>query len=518
MLDSIDRRCVTHNKHDGTVSRAALLHNGTVVGGALATDDLVGGTRNNYDGEMTHRIDVLATLTGSRLLYIFDSTSPVGAGEHFRRATTSTRAKMECDEWLGSTMGFEQRQDVIVYWWSKSHRGHLPEAAADALANGFLAQEQPVPVPHLPSRHVSARGYAKSSERELMLTASNLHFVRTHFNMGAAVRATADDADALRHTKLNELHTLRVLRLRDDHARLMKSRAFPSNKPASVDAKLRRTVCPCGLGLQDRAHLLWHCQLPRVESIRRTRLLPACRTLRDQLAVCEPVSGTHAVAHACCVALEARRGPCSAGVAATGGVGEALTHEQMATAAERHLLGVVVQPYSSLGLARALRSARPMLVAVSDMLQACERASAPTVQAVFSRHRLDQRLRAHLFCLRRVAFEERECLPGRTVPLVAEVRRCTPRVRASVIAPAVSADMVTTPWQFGGPVIQRALLSDAHEVEVPRVIAQMRRVARAGAERAASDLETARVCAGALYTDGEVRRMRRLPGSPLPER
>jgi hypothetical protein len=117
---------------------------------------------------------------------------------------------------------FEQRQEVIVYWWSKSHRGHLPEAAADALANGFLSQEEPVPVPHLPSRHVSARGYAKSSERELMLAAYKLFIVREHFKRGDAVRASAEDVDALRPAKLNELHGLRVLRLRDDHARLMR--------------------------------------------------------------------------------------------------------------------------------------------------------------------------------------------------------------------------------------------------------------------------------------------------------
>jgi hypothetical protein len=69
------------------VARAALLHNGTRLGGALATDDLIGGARDNYDAELAHRVDALAVLAGKRVLYIFDSTSPILAGEHFREHT-----------------------------------------------------------------------------------------------------------------------------------------------------------------------------------------------------------------------------------------------------------------------------------------------------------------------------------------------------------------------------------------------------------------------------------------------
>jgi hypothetical protein len=60
-----------------SVSRAALLHDGTRLGGALATDDLIGGARDNYDAELAHRVDALAVLAGKRVLYIFDSTSPI---------------------------------------------------------------------------------------------------------------------------------------------------------------------------------------------------------------------------------------------------------------------------------------------------------------------------------------------------------------------------------------------------------------------------------------------------------
>ena len=190
---------------------------------------------------------MLSSLRHSRLLYLFDSTSPVAAGERFRRIPTSARARMECDEWLGSTMAFEQEQEVLVYWWCKSHVGHLPEAAADALAKGFLGND-PTPVPHAPSRHVSMYFNAKASERALALAVANLDVVRCHFSRGAAIRATEGTTDALRHAPLSEHCRVCVLRLRDDHARLMVSRAYPDTGPTSVGAYLRAQGCPCGGG------------------------------------------------------------------------------------------------------------------------------------------------------------------------------------------------------------------------------------------------------------------------------
>jgi hypothetical protein len=129
------------------LSRAALLHTGACLGGALAADDLVGGARDNYDAELAHRVDALAKLEGQRVFYIFDSTSPILAGEHFRRLSLPARSRMLCDDWLAWAMAFEQRLETLTYWWSHSHCGHLPEAAVDALAKSFLSGE-PVPLPH----------------------------------------------------------------------------------------------------------------------------------------------------------------------------------------------------------------------------------------------------------------------------------------------------------------------------------------------------------------------------------
>ena len=125
----------------------------TRLGGALATDDLIGGARDNYDAELAHRVGALAVLAGKRVLYIFDSTSPILAGKHFRRSTLSVRSRALCDDWQGWAMAHEQRLESITYWWSHSHCGHLPEAAVDALAKEFLRGD---PVP-LPSAHCHGR-------------------------------------------------------------------------------------------------------------------------------------------------------------------------------------------------------------------------------------------------------------------------------------------------------------------------------------------------------------------------
>ena len=69
-------------------------------------------------------------------------------------------------------------------------------------------------VPSTYSRHVSLRGYAKGSERELMLEATRLSVVRRELDLGAGLRATRDDCDALRAAKLCERDCLRIRLLR----------------------------------------------------------------------------------------------------------------------------------------------------------------------------------------------------------------------------------------------------------------------------------------------------------------
>jgi hypothetical protein len=147
-------------------------------------------------------VDALAVLAGKRVLYIFDSTSPILAGEHFRRSSLSVRSRALCDDWQGWAMAHEQRLESITYWWSHSHCGHLPEAAVDALAKEYLWGD-PVPLPPAYCRHRSIRHYAKGSERELMLQVHNLHMC-TRYTTPTALYADRRSFEFLRHAKLND--------------------------------------------------------------------------------------------------------------------------------------------------------------------------------------------------------------------------------------------------------------------------------------------------------------------------
>jgi hypothetical protein len=359
------------------VSRAALLHDGTRLGGALATDDLIGGARDNYDAELAHRVDALAALAGKRVLYIFDSTSPILAGEHFRRSTLSVRSRALCDDWQGWAMAHEQRLDAITYWWSHSHCGHLPEAAVDALAKEYLRGD-PVPLPPAHCRHRSVRHYAKGSERELMLQAHNLHVVRTLYTAPKALFASHGNFEFLRQAKLNDQMRCTVMALRDDRGQLLGSRSFGSTGPFSLGAVLDEMGCPCGKGRQTVAHVMWACELGGVVSRRRSLLAPACTALGKDLDRCEPVSRDHAVSTIVRRALEHGRLP-AAYSTFTGATLTSLSTPEAATAALAHVLGIVREPTNWFRPTSAL--ARPLLIASLSMVAAAIKASASTLRA-----------------------------------------------------------------------------------------------------------------------------------------
>ena len=373
------------------VSRAALLHDGTILGGAVDMAGPIGGDRNNYDGELAHRVDVLAHLQGGRLFYAYDSTSPVTAAEHFRRSTTGARARAECDDWQGSAMAFEHNQEVLVYWWFRSHRGQLLEGAADALAKQMLGTDV-VPVPQAYSRHVSLRFYAKASERELMLAAAGLALVRKELKLGDAMRATRDDYDALRAARLNERDTLYVRRLREDQARLQVSRAYPNTGCDSAGAFLFAAGCPCGGGQQDRHHLLWKCSLPAVARL-RLDLHTACRTLDDALGQCEPVTGTHQVSQICSAALKNDTLPMASNRTAAFN-SQSMDATAARQAALRHMLGIIRLPDDAGSVRRAARLSGPVLRTVVAMGRAAETASVTATMQMVQRSFLRVHVRA----------------------------------------------------------------------------------------------------------------------------
>ena len=399
------------------VSRAALLHDGRRLGGALATDDLVGGTRDNYDAELAHRVDALAVLEGRRVLYVFDSTSPILAGEHFRRLSLPARSRMLCNDWLAWAMAHEQRLESITYWWSHSHCGHLPEAAVDAIAKSFLpCNPSPLPRPCEPPRHRSIRHYAKGSERDLMLHVHNLHVVRTQYTAPTSMYAQAGCIELLRLAQLNDQQRSMVMAIRDDRARLLGSRVFRNTGPFSLGAILDRRGCPCGKGRQTVAHVLWECELASVASRRTSLLIPACATLGAALDLCEPVSRDHAISSIARRALERGRYP-EAYSTITGATPTRVTSEEARSSALAHVLGVVREPTDWFRPTVSL--ARPLLRASLALIAAAIQASASTLRAAAAAsrrqtalHRALQHLRYHTWTHLKPAGEPCRCCAG----------------------------------------------------------------------------------------------------------
>ena len=500
----------TWDPRRNTVGRAALLHDGTVLGGALSTEDVIGGRRNNYDGELVHSIDVLATLTHARVLYVFDSTSPVQAGERFRRVAIGARRNMECDEWIGSRMAFEQRQDAIYYYWARSHRGHLLEAAVDTLAKATVVDDEPTctPVPHAPSRHVSLYFYAKKSERNMMLHSANLDIVRRLYPRGGGIRADTSERDALRAARLSEHDRVRIMRLRDDHAPLLCSRAYPDGGPRTAGAYVRATPCPCGRGAQDRLHVIFECTLPVVAEIRRARLLPACETFQRALSALEQVTGVHAMARACSAAVRDGTRP-DALHAAPRGYQSVDTHSS--NGCLRHVLGVIQHTESGDALDKALRLARPMLQAVVAMSAAATKGASTVLTASVQRcrrHHIERercaRWRGNAWLERRVQRQP----DGSLVPFVPAPVAIVPRQAARLVRtrpraqsqPSRRVPATAVDSHIGlGDAMRRAIVEGG--VHCPRADALLHRIrdmAQRPVTTAVSSLFTAQVALDVL--------------------
>ena len=383
------------------LGRGALLHDGRQLGGEMEGQNepgvmqLYGGRRHNFDTELAARLDVLDVASISsefgvheRLLYIYDSTSPIQAGASFRQLHTRARMKKECDDMLGSAMALEDELSTATYWWLKSHRGHLLSAAPDIIADGYVVSGgsgEYVQVPSRPSRHRSAVFYAKRSERDLAMEVA-CHWVteqlvaqettRRAARRAAALHPSDARADPVRASAESEVDVLRwgvrlderdqrtLMELRWDRFNLMHSAgARTTGRPSSLGRWLQSVQCPCGLGKQTREHVLWTCSLCGDE---RAALEAPLVELAGSLGKLSVVSGTHAEASTCRLemAYPTEGGP-------VGVRGERCV---------RYLLGVVRNPEGGDSrLAVALRPMAAVLRAVASMARKVRSDTARTL-------------------------------------------------------------------------------------------------------------------------------------------
>ena len=382
---SWDPRLRSADPGSASVSRAALLHDGTVLGGAIANDVGMIGHAHNYDGELAPRLDVLAHSSGQRLLYVFDSTSPVEASEHFRACSTRARMKFECDGELGTCLALENEQELIVYWWLHSHCGHMLERAVDESAKEFLKDEGSITaVPYRISRHVSIRGLAKCSERRAMQWCLNAN-VAAHMVLTSprVVRASPKQLDALVHARVSAATCRVIYRARHNRVGVTHSAAYASLASAPwADLRVYTARCSCGsMEHQSADHVLWRCTHAPLVEIREGSLADAVGEWRVSMAALDANkgaarSGVHAQLQACDNQLHAFQGM----------DGDRSSTNSMS----RALLGVVDAPGLRGGLPAALRKATAALDAVARMLSWAEREARPRIFQMVTDLRLRQ--------------------------------------------------------------------------------------------------------------------------------
>ena len=252
------------------VARAAVLHDGSVVGGRLVDceDPYLGEANTTYFAEKVASNEALQALPpGARAAVWLDSTSPVHAMRRFRRVPARRKAKLHASGVHAVTEELMQRLQVVVYHWQMSHTGDPANEWADVLAAAAAADEQPLPArTRGPCTYCSA--VAPRTEHGPRAWAALRGDALVHARLLAAVRNTivpgAQDIrplgvpKAVEH-KLNATRAERRLPTDVGHRRL---------SAAAVANRRRILLCPHCDAECDWLHISYECQEPRLVAIR----------------------------------------------------------------------------------------------------------------------------------------------------------------------------------------------------------------------------------------------------------
>ena len=126
---------------------AAVRHDGVERQGALPP-----GVQDNYMAEMAAQLAVAAEEGLTRVVIVFDASSPVEALRHFLRCCWRKQQRFYRRDWLDGWARALMKFEVVVFIWQTSHVGEpvneLADGAADRAAQaagvGMLAESRPV--------------------------------------------------------------------------------------------------------------------------------------------------------------------------------------------------------------------------------------------------------------------------------------------------------------------------------------------------------------------------------------
>ena len=144
------------DSEDVVSARAAVRHDGRVVGGELAEDP---EHHDNYLAELAAQLDTLSgEKAGGRVVVIMDATSPVEALWRYRRLHDRKRRDRYVAAWLEAFDRFTSRHECVVFLWQPSHVGEPANTWADKLADDMItAGGDPLPVPRVARSYESIR-------------------------------------------------------------------------------------------------------------------------------------------------------------------------------------------------------------------------------------------------------------------------------------------------------------------------------------------------------------------------
>ena len=268
------------------IARAAVLHDGRVIGGKVTEDDaFLSEQRTTYLAEKAATDDVLTDLPeGSRVVLWLDSTSPQHALARFRRSPARRKGQFHFSGRHAATCALLERHEVVVYHWQMSHVGDPANEWADTEADKVAEAEEPLPLA-LPS-------YGHTS----MLFPRDQASPRNW----AARRADAHVAEVVRRTSQRTVYSdARDIRPqhpapRDDTVipKVRAERGFHSDAGHHWSTKQaerrRKATCPWGCRCACTwMHFTFECTgAPMVERQQRY-----AETVADARAVAEPVVG-----------------------------------------------------------------------------------------------------------------------------------------------------------------------------------------------------------------------------------